>query len=207
MNTFIKTFFICFIVVLAFIAYNFLNSDSYDKNLKISSQNEIFGLHSEKNEQQTPIEEQKYKNEQTQIQEKNVEKNAKQYYIHTCYFYAPSGKLEAVKRELPAKPTIENVITLLLKGPLVAETKKGLYSEIPPKVDLISVKKENDSIYVNLTSNFGSGGGSQSIENRVKQLSKTVKNIAPDKKIYLYIDNKEVEYLGGDGVYIKQPLE
>ena len=48
---------------------------------------------------------------------------------------------------------------------------------------------------------------SNSIENRVKQISKTVKIHEPSKNIFLYIDGKEVEYLGGDGVYIKQPLD
>ena len=96
---------------------------------------------------------------------------------------------------------------MLLKGPTIQESRQGIYSEIPKDVDLISVTQKNDSVIVNLSSAFGQGGGSQSIENRVKQLSKTVKNSVKGKKVYLYIDNKEVEYLGGEGIYIKQPLD
>ena len=90
---------------------------------------------------------------------------------------------------------------------MIPETKKGIYSEIPANVDLISVKNFDNKIIVNLSSNFGNGGGSESVENRVKQLSKTIKSYSRNKQIYLYINNKEVEYLGGEGVYIKQPLE
>ena len=90
---------------------------------------------------------------------------------------------------------------------MISESKKGIYSEIPPNVDLISVKNNDNSIIINLSSNFGNGGGSQSVENRVKQLNKTVKKYHPSKDVYLYIDGKEVEYLGGEGIYIKQPLE
>ena len=96
---------------------------------------------------------------------------------------------------------------MLLKGPLIAETKQGIYSEIPANVDLIDIKKTDDKIIVNLTSNFGNGGGSKSIENRIAQLSKTIKIHEPNKKIYLHINGKEVEYLGGEGVYVKQPLD
>ena len=96
---------------------------------------------------------------------------------------------------------------MLLKGPTIKESQQGIYSEIPKNVNLISVKQNADSVIINLTSAFGQGGGSQSVENRVKQLSKTVKGRVSNKKVYLYINNKEVEYLGGEGVYIKQPLE
>lgn len=90
---------------------------------------------------------------------------------------------------------------------MISESKNGVYSEIPQNVDLISVKNNDTSIIINLSSNFGNGGGSQSVENRIKQLSKTVKKYHPSKNVYLYINGKEVEYLGGEGIYIKQPLE
>ncbi len=206
MNTFLKTFFFCLVVVLGFLAYTLFGEGSYDKNLKLSKQSPIFSMDKGQNKVQTQTQEpdEIIPNKQEQ---KVVEKPKPTKHTHTCFFYTPSGKLIPLERQMPQEATLENTIVLLLKGPLITESKKGIYTEIPPKVDLISLKRENNSIIVNLTSNFGSGGGSQSIENRVQQLSKTVKNLEPDKDIYLYIDNKEVEYLGGDGVYIKQPLD
>ena len=194
MNTFLKTFFICAILAFGFLGYKYLSVDSYSANLTVSKNNPVFGTHEgldekkDKKEEKKPI-------------------NKKEEFVHKCYFYSNSGNLYLAERKLSFRPSLENSIKILLKGPLVSETKKGVYSEIPSGVDLISIKREENKIVIDLTSNFGNGGGSKSITNRVEQLSKTIKLYEPNKNIYLYIDGKEVEYLGGDGVYIKQPLE
>ena len=127
--------------------------------------------------------------------------------LYTCYFYNNQGKLTPVTREVKGSNAVDSAILLLLKGPLISESKTGIYSEIPSNVDLINTTIDDKKVIVNLTSNFGNGGGFDSIEHRIKQLSATVKTAAPNKAIYLYIDGKEVEYLGGDGVYVKQPLD
>lgn len=208
MNTFFKTFFACLILTLSFLAYKFVGVDSYSTDLNVSKNNPIFGVHEDLPEAK-PVETTKAP-EKEQIQNEQIEKQApkkQEKYVHNCYFFAPSGQLTLAKRELSFKPSIENSISILLKGPLIAEAKKGIYSEIPANVDLISVKRLDKDVIVDLSSNFGNGGGTNSIANRVKQLSKTVKLHEPHKNIYLYINGKEVEYLGGDGVYIKQPLD
>lgn len=205
MATFFKTFFICILLTLSFLVYKFVATESYDLNLSPSGDSHVFSLNKEDNNNKNNIEE----NTQTQETKKQEEDKKEDVvkYSATCYFYSPMGKLTPVKREIKAEANLENTIVMLLKGPTVGEAKKGFYSEIPSGVDLISVKRNSKSITVNLTSAFGEGGGSESIENRVKQLAKTVKEKEPNKLVYLYIDNKEVEYLGGEGVYIKQPLE
>ena len=53
---------------------------------------------------------------------------------------------------------------------------------------------------------FQYGAGTESINNRLKQLVKTVVAVHPDKNIYLYIEGKQVDVMGGDGVIITQPL-
>jgi len=210
MGSFLKTFVVCLIVALSFLAYKFIGNDSFSPSLKMSDSNPVFSIpkehkSGEKIEEPIKTSLENTKNDDEKINE--IPKNLEKKYTHTCYFYSVNGKLIPVKREVEADLTLENTITLLLKGPLIAETKKGIYSEIPANVDLINVQRKDNSIIVNLTSNFGNGGGSESIENRLKQLSKTVKSVYPNKKVYLYINNSEVEYLGGEGVYVKQPLE
>ena len=222
MNAFIKTFFICLILTLGFLFYQFLSGESYDNNLHIAKDNPLFNSinmnkyssNKEDNsnygilEKENIVDEAQNKpSEIEKAQSQPIEKKPQiEKYTYTCYFFSQNGDLVPLKRKLVAKPTLENTLNLLLKGPLISETKKGYYSEIPPNVDLINVKRQDKSIIINLSSNFGNGGGSQSVENRVKQLSKTAKAFASGKDIYLYVDGQEVEYLGGDGVYIKQPL-
>jgi len=194
---FFKTFLFCLAICIGFVVYKFIGSESYNSKLDFSTQNPVFSPDKKQKDEASVPEE---KNEQT-------EQPKIETYTYTCYFYKKDGTLSAKKREVEAPKSVENAIALLLKGPTVSEIKEGIYTEIPKGTSLISVKNNQNSVIVNLNSTFGSGGGTQSVENRVKQLSKTVKSYYPNKKIYLYIDNKEVEYLGGDGVYIKQPLD
>ena len=109
------------------------------------------------------------------------------------------------KRELK-ELTLKNAINSLLKGPDAAERKAGVYTEIPDGTKLLSVINSDDKIIVNLNSEFQYGGGTESINNRMKQLVKTVVAILPEKNIYLYIEGKQVDVMGGDGVIITQPL-
>ena len=207
MNTFFKTFFVCLILAFGFLAYKFTSSDSYSLDLKTSDNSPVFGIHEDYSEAPA-IEQPKVQEIHHPTKQENQQKVVKETkYKHYCYFYNSNGELTKAYRELSFKPSLENAIMVLLKGPLISETKKGIYSEIPANVDLISVKRLDKDIIVDLSSNFGNGGGSKSITNRVSQLSKTIKYYEPNKNVYLYINGKEVEYLGGDGVYIKQPLD
>lgn len=209
MNTFFKTFIICLIAALGFLFYQYVSTDSYS-GLKLSSNNPIFGLHSTKAENQNvnvPIEPQEIQTPKNNENKQNVQKTNNAVYYSKVYFFNKSGKLDVVKRKYNEQITLNKAVNILLRGPIISETKNGYYSEIPPNVDLISVKNQGKNIIVNLSSNFGNGGGTQSIENRVLQLSKTIKLYEPNKNVYLYIDGQQVEYLGGDGVYIKQPLD
>ena len=209
MNTFFKTFFICLIAALGFLFYQYVSTDSYS-GLKVSSNNPIFGVQKDEpseNKVSVPIDTQTNVKEQKNVAAEKKEQKKVEHYYSKVYFFNSKGKLSLVKREFQNPVNLNKAINILLRGPIISETKSGYYSEIPSNVDLISIKNQNNSVIVNLSSNFGNGGGTQSIENRVMQLSKTVKLYEPNKNIYLYIDGKQVEYLGGDGVYIKQPLD
>lgn len=101
---------------------------------------------------------------------------------------------------------LDETIKLLLKGVTKEESSKGIYSEIPANAKLYWVRETKDKIIVNLSSEFEQGGGTQTIMARINQLSKTVKAQKKDLPVYLYINGKIVEYIGGDGVYLEQPL-
>ena len=226
MGTFVKTFLACLVLAFSFLLYKFFELEGHNPDLSTAKNSPIFSTQktnkfnnshtedfSQKNEK--PLEEnflEDVENQPESIQEENKkiiveqEKAKPILHKHVCYFYNVNGMLVPVTRELKHGNSLENTLSILLKGPTISESKRGFYSEIPANVDLINIKRKDKSIIINLSSNFGNGGGSQSILNRVNQLTKTVKNLEPKKDIYLYINGKEVEYLGGDGVYIKQPL-
>ena len=94
----------------------------------------------------------------------------------------------------------------LLKGPTQAQKLNGIYSEIPSNTKLISVKEANGKIIINLSSDFQYGGGADSLYNRVKQIIKTSVANSNGKPVYLYLNGKQVNTIGGEGIMINQPL-
>lgn len=118
-----------------------------------------------------------------------------------------NGIYRKVQRELPdGENRLEYSIKELLKGPNVVEKAQGTYTEIPKSTKLLSIKQKDNKVIINFSKDFEYGGGTDSIYSRMMQLIKTSINNTKAKKIYLYIDGKEVNIIGGEGIMISQPL-
>lgn len=100
----------------------------------------------------------------------------------------------------------ESVINELLKGPSEKEKSSGLFTEIPEQTRLVEVKESPTRVDVNLSDDFSSGGGSESMKLRLRQLSYTAIDAADGKPVYLELNSKKVEFIGGEGLEIPQPL-
>jgi len=96
-------------------------------------------------------------------------------------------------------------ISSLILGPKQSEKQLGIYSEVPSSTNVLHVYDKGDYIVLDLSSGFAYGGGTESLYKRLFQLIKTVKRNA-DKPTYLYIDGKQADVIGGDGIMITQPL-
>lgn len=94
----------------------------------------------------------------------------------------------------------------LLQGPTAKEKSKGIYSEIPQGTKLISLEETPNKIVINLSGDFEQGGGTDGLYKRLYQLIKTSnKNTALD--VYLNIDGKQANVVGGEGIMLNQPLK
>lgn len=149
-------------------------------------------------------EEQKNDNEQQEPENKEKEKFIYIYMLTTD----KSGMqfLKPVSRPLPpGKDKLSYAVQQLFIGPNHNEEEKGIYSEIPSNAKLIDVTDSERKVIVNVTGSFSYGGGSDSIYSRVRQLIKT--SLAnSDKPVYLYIDGKQADVIGGEGISLTQPL-
>lgn len=96
-------------------------------------------------------------------------------------------------------------LTSLIMGPKPSEKQTGIYSEVPSSTNILHVYDKGAYTIVDLSSGFTYGGGTESIYKRIYQLIKTVKRNA-DKPVYLYIDGRQADVIGGDGIMITQPL-
>lgn len=180
MKIFVRTLIITLILCVGYYFYVSLNETSYNKVVRVP--NEIT--------QKAPT---------PQNSEAQRSKTVKICLLNN------SGTCTFVKREAD-RVGIQNAIELLLVGANKSEKKQGLYSEIPDGTRLYWVREEGGSLIINLNDVFAQGGGTSSVMARIDQLVKTVKIYNPDAPVYLYLEGKKVEYIGGDGVFLKQPL-
>lgn len=94
----------------------------------------------------------------------------------------------------------------LFLGPTKQEELKGIMTEIPIGTRLIKVEQSEYDILIDISSQFVTGGGSAAMQLRYLQIYKTLRKIAPQKKLYLYVDGKPIKTIGGEGLEVTQPL-
>ena len=119
-----------------------------------------------------------------------------------------AGNLRAVNWVCDAtseKSCFEFAIKELISAPTKWEKSKGFTSEIPNGTKVLSIRESANSIMIDLSPNFESGGGAESTYMRVKQIIKTA-NANTSIPTYLYINGKQANVIGGEGIMIKQPL-
>ena len=97
---------------------------------------------------------------------------------------------------------LETAFKTLLAGP----TQGTDSTTIPQGTQLLGLKAENNDVHVNLSENFTTGGGSTSMIGRIGQVVYTATSLNPQAKVYIEVNGKPLEVLGGEGVELEQPL-
>lgn len=147
-------------------------------------------------------------------QEEEVEKpevSVQKEYVNVFFIGQNENKEEvykAVKREYD--PDIDGTklnfaINSLIAGPKPNERAKGVYTEIPAGTNVISIKELPDKAIINLSYDFQTGGGTDSLYKRLYQLIKTARRNS-NVPVYLYIEGQKADVIGGEGIMLNQPL-
>lgn len=124
------------------------------------------------------------------------------------YWLKDAGNhLEVVPQPLKVANNQPNaVLAAAFNNLLLGATDPTLSSTIPAGTKLRSVLIENDGIHVDLSEEFTTGGGSASMTGRVAQVLYTATTLQPDAKVWIDVEGKPLEVLGGEGLELEQPM-
>lgn len=126
------------------------------------------------------------------------------------YLLRDTGKnLELVPIPVKVSASKDNKSEFLqaaFNGLLTAKNDGDTSSTIPSGTKVLGVKIENDAVRVNLSEEFTSGGGSASMTGRVGQVLYTATSLNPNAKVYIDVNGKQLDVLGGEGLELDQPL-
>lgn len=107
-----------------------------------------------------------------------------------------------IQKSANSEDILKTVLTTLLAGPEDSQYA----TTIPEGTELLDFKVTKEGIYLNLSNAFTEGGGSASMAGRLKQILFTATSIDPNQSVWLNIDGQPLEYLGGEGLTVAQPM-
>lgn len=97
---------------------------------------------------------------------------------------------------------LESAFGSLLEGP----ANPAFSTTIPKGTELRKISLESDGVHVDLSEEFTTGGGSASMMGRVGQVVYTASSLDPTAKVWINVEGKPLDVLGGEGLELNQPL-
>jgi len=143
-------------------------------------------------------------------------KEADQAKAEIYLLQAKGNKIELVARQVTIDKTaaanknseaiLAQAFNSLLAESNTAKTNSKFSSSIPKGTKLRSVKVDKDTVTVNLSPEFTTGGGSASMIGRLGQVIYTATSLNPNAKVIIAVDGKRLQTLGGEGLDLSEPL-
>ncbi|MBW4445089.1 MAG: GerMN domain-containing protein [Plectolyngbya sp. WJT66-NPBG17] len=132
-----------------------------------------------------------------------TEKTAQIYWLRDS---ATDLELVPIAVKVKSADREEAQLTAAVNNLLSDAPNKDLMTGIPNGTTLRSLKVKSDSVYIDLSKAFASGGGSLSMTGRLAQILYTATSLNPTAKVFLSVEGKPLTVLGGEGLIVDQPL-
>jgi spore germination protein GerM len=142
-------------------------------------------------------------NGQTPSAAKPLESTGQVYWLKSA-----GNRLELAASPVPGQPAGDpnTVLKTALENLLAGPGNSTVSTTIPAKTQLRSVVVKSDGIHVDLSQEFTTGGGSASMKGRVAQVLYTATSLNPTAKVWLSVEGRPLDVLGGEGLMLDQPL-
>jgi spore germination protein GerM len=98
---------------------------------------------------------------------------------------------------------LQGAFEQLLAGPSEATEYT---TTIPEQTKLLDLKVTQEGVKVNLSEEFMAGGGSASMSSRLGQIIYTASSLEPNTPVWVSVEGKPLESLGGEGIVLSQPM-
>jgi spore germination protein GerM len=128
----------------------------------------------------------------------------------SVYWLGPQAtqdlKLQPTKLNIATKSEPKEILETAFQELLSGQNDRGYTTTIPAGTKLLSLKTDKTGIHINLSGDFITGGGSASTIGRLGQVIYTATTLDPNSKVWIDVDGKPLEYLGGEGLEVSQPM-
>jgi hypothetical protein len=122
-------------------------------------------------------------------------------------WFTKGESLHVVKRTEKATRRVGTAaLEALFDGPDSFEAESGVGTAIPRGTQLLGLAIENGIAFVDLTSEYESGGGSFSMFMRLAQVVCTLDQFPTVKGVLFKLDGEPVDVFSGEGILLDQPV-
>ena len=119
-------------------------------------------------------------------------------YKKGTFYLQPVSKQIETREKLPLREALE----MLFAGPNPEEKAQGLSSNTPLTTKLLNVEIKNNIAYLDFSEEIESGGGTSSMEGRLREIVYTATQFPEIEKVRFLIDGKEIRVFSGEGITI-----
>lgn len=128
--------------------------------------------------------------------------------VQICWLNPRENRIELVTKTLTLQKPVQpnQILKIALENLLSGPEEKAYTTTIPEGTKLINLNVDQEGVHVDLSEQFTSGGGSAAMTGRLAQVLYTATSLDPDSQIWINVEGKPLETLGGEGLIINQPM-
>lgn len=120
-------------------------------------------------------------------------------------YFLRDERLVVAHRDVAGPAVLRGALEALIAGPTDADREAGDTTTVPDGTALRGVNLADGEATVDLTAEFGTGGGSLSMTARVAQIVFTATQFPNVDRVTFWIDGEPVDTLGGEGLVLTEP--